>query len=168
MFGPLPREFQAIEEVTNFDSLTMSTQASMPKEMMEQMLKQFEVNLQQTMAQMANDSTALVRQEQAVTHAEEADEERNDFLEEIRQQRATSEALLKTCEEALRRTINKRTGQKIKGLKATNHGIALAGVINASGQEVTVVQDISDVSADGYGIAIAGVVNNLDFSTLGR
>lgn len=132
------------------------------------MLKQFEVNLQQTIAQMANESTVLVQQEQAVTHTDEADEERNDFLEEIRQQRATSEALLKTSEEALRRTVNKRTGQKIKGLKATNHSIALAGVINAPGQEVTIVQDISDVSADGYGIAIAGVVNNLDFSTLGR
>lgn len=132
------------------------------------MLKSFEVNLQQTMAQMTSERAALVRQEQAVAQAEEAHEETSELLEELRQQRATTEALLKTCEAALTRTNNQPSGQKIRGIKSSNHGTAVAGVINPLGQEVTVQQDISDVSADTHGLSLAGVINNLDFSTLRR
>lgn len=158
----------SMKELTDFHSLTISKQASMPKEIIEPMLKNFEVNLQQTIAQMTSEQAALVRQEQAVVQARDAHEETSDLLEELRQQRATTEALLKTCEAALARTTNRPSGQNIRGIKSTNHGTAVAGVINPSGQEVAMQQDISDVSADTHGLSLAGVINNLDFSTLRR
>jgi hypothetical protein len=70
------------------------------------------------------------------------------------------------CEEALSRTVYERTGQKIKGVKATNYSSALAGFINTSGEESKINQDISDVTADNRSFAVAGVMKNLDFKDL--
>ncbi len=70
------------------------------------------------------------------------------------------------CEEALSRTVYQRTGQKIKGIKATNDGVALVGFINLSGKELNISQDISDVSADNRGFVVVGVANNVDIKDL--
>ena len=70
------------------------------------------------------------------------------------------------CKEALSRTVYKRTGQKIKGIRATNDGVALAGFINTSGEELNINQDISDINADNRGFIIVGVVKNVDIKDL--
>jgi hypothetical protein len=44
------------------------------------------------------------------------------------------------CEEALSRTVDERTGQKIKGVKATNYSAAVAGFINTSGEALNIVR----------------------------
>ena len=70
------------------------------------------------------------------------------------------------CEEALSRTVYERTGQKIKGVKATDHSSALAGIINTLGEELKIAQDISDVTATNRSFAAAGVIRNLSFKDL--
>jgi hypothetical protein len=72
----------------------------------------------------------------------------------------------KMCEEAISRTVYERTGQKIKGIKATDHSSPLAGSINTSGEEPKIDQDISDVTGDNRSFAGAGVIKNLDFRDL--
>jgi len=69
-------------------------------------------------------------------------------------------------EEALSRTVYERTGQKIKGVKATNNSSALAGFINKSGEELKIDQDISDVTADNWSVAVARVIKNVDLKDL--
>lgn len=59
-----------------------------------------------------------------------------------------------------------RTGQKIKGDKATNNSSALTGFINTSGEESKIDQDISDVTADNWSITVARVIKNVDFKDL--
>lgn len=67
------------------------------------------------------------------------------------------------CQKALSRTVYKRTGQKIKGIKTTNNSITLARFINTSGEEMHVNQDIEDVSADNRDIVVVGVIKNMNF-----
>jgi hypothetical protein len=96
----------------------------------------------------------------------EAEESRRELLHELEKQKAAKQNFIKMCEEALSETIFHRTGQKIKGVRATNNSSALAGFINTSGEEEKIDQDISDINADNYSIAVAGVVKNLDFKDL--
>jgi hypothetical protein len=70
------------------------------------------------------------------------------------------------CEEALLRIVYEHTGQKIKGIKAMNDGIALAGFINTSGEELKINQDISDVNTNNRGFIIIGVIKNIDIKDL--
>jgi hypothetical protein len=70
------------------------------------------------------------------------------------------------CQEALLKTVYERTGQNIRGVKATNYSSALTGFINTSGEELKIDQDISDVTADHWSVAVAGVIKNLDFKDL--
>ena len=70
------------------------------------------------------------------------------------------------CEDALSITVYTRTGQKIKGVKATNDSSALAGFINTSGEGFKIDQDISGVTADNRSFAGAGVFNDMDFKDL--
>ena len=69
-------------------------------------------------------------------------------------------------EEALSRTVYERTGQMIRGVKATNNSSALTGFINTSGEELKIDQDISDVTADNWSVAVAGVIKNVDLKDL--
>jgi vacuolar-type H+-ATPase subunit E/Vma4 len=99
---------------------------------------------------------------------EESEQSRQELLQELKRQQAANTVFREMCEEALSRTVFERTGQKIKGIKATQDSSALAGFINASGEELKINQDISDVTADNRSFAAAGVIKNLDFKDLRR
>jgi hypothetical protein len=95
-----------------------------------------------------------------------SEQSRKELLRELANQQAANQTFIKMCEEALSQTVYQRTGQKIKGIRATNNSSALTGFINTSAEESRIDQDISDINADNYSIAVAGLVNNLDFKDL--
>ena len=140
--------------------------------MKEIMLKQNETVLHQKIARADGQKTDIestLRQLSVGdrTHLnEESEQSRQDLLLEIRQQQASNDAFRKMCEESLSKTVYERTGQKIKGVRATNYSSALAGFINTSGEESNIDQDISDVTADNQSVAVAGVIKNLNFKDL--
>ena len=150
----------------------MTRQNTAMKDMKDMMLKGNETALEQKITQAQSNSTEIendMRQLMARNSAqlsEETEQNKQDLLQEIQQQQASNDVLRRMCEEALSRTVHERTGQKIKGVKATNHSSALAGFINTSGEELKIDQDISDVTADSHSIAVAGVINNLNFADL--
>lgn len=78
--------------------------------------------------------------------SKESEQSRQEPLEEIRKQQASNDTFRKMCEEALSTTVYERTGQKIKGVKATNYSSTWTGFINTSGEESKINQDISDVT----------------------
>ena len=142
------------------------------KEMKEMMLKRNETDLHQEIARadgQKSDIESTLQQLSAGDRtqlSEESEQSRQDLLQEIRQQQASNDAFRKMCEEALSKTVYERTGQKIKGVRATNYSSALAGFINTSGEESNIDQDISDVTADNQSVAVAGVIKNLNFKDL--
>jgi hypothetical protein len=66
--------------------------------------------------------------------SKESEQSRQELLEEIRKQQASNDTFRKMCEEALSRTVYERTGQEIKGVKATNYSSSWTGFINMSGE----------------------------------
>lgn len=97
---------------------------------------------------------------------EESEQSRKELLQELKREQAANIAFREMCEEALSKIVYERTGQKIKGIVATNDSSALAGFINTSGEQLKINQDISDVSADNRSFAAAGVINNMNFKDL--
>ncbi|KAH8621453.1 hypothetical protein IG631_23938 [Alternaria alternata] len=95
----------------------------------------------------------------------ESEQSRQELLQELERQQAANNAFKAICEESLSKTVYERTGQKIKGVKATNNSSAITGFINTSGEE-RIELDISDVSADNWSVAVAGVIKNVDFKDL--
>jgi hypothetical protein len=144
------------------------------KEMKDLMLQQNEAVLQREIVQADSQTTEIDRSLQQLsisssTELSKASEQgRQELIQEIRQQQVSNNTLRKMCDEALSRTVYERTGQKIKGVKATNHSSALTGFINTSGEESGIDQDISDVTADNWSISVAGVIKNVDFRNLLR
>ena len=122
--------------------------------------REIELSMQRLPAGNENELVATSPELQA------SEQSRRELLHELENQQVANQIFVKMCEEALSQTIYQRTGQKIKGVKATNNSSALTGFINTSGEESTIDQDISDVRADNYSIAVAGVVKNLDFKDL--
>tara|TARA_R110002003_G_scaffold1184_5_gene22603 strand:- start:10606 stop:11091 length:486 start_codon:yes stop_codon:yes gene_type:complete len=122
--------------------------------------REIELSMQQLPAGSDNDSRATSPQLRG------SDQSRRELLHEFENQQAANQTFIKMCEEALSQTVYQRTGQKIKGVRATNNSSALTGFINTSGEESRIDQDISDINADNYSIAVAGVVKNLDFKDL--
>lgn len=122
--------------------------------------REIELSMQQIFARNGNEPTA------ASPQLRQSEQSRTELVHELGNQQATNRTLFRLCEEALSQTVYERTGQKIKGVKATNNSSALAGFINISGEESKIDQDISDISADNYSIAVAGVVRDLDFKDL--
>ena len=98
--------------------------------------------------------------------SEEAEVSRQELLQEIQEQKASNDSFRRMCEEALSRTVYERTGQKIKGVRATDDSAALAGFVNITGEGLKIDQDISDVTADKRSFAAAGVIMNMDFKDL--
>ena len=90
---------------------------------------------------------------------------RQELVQEIRQQQASNETFRKICEEILSRTVYDCTGQKIKGIKASEDSTAVAGFINTSGEELKIEQDIC-VTADKRSFAGADVIKNMNFKDL--
>jgi hypothetical protein len=153
-------------------SITTTRQEGIMKEMKNMMLKQNETVLQQEMTRADGERTEIESTLQQLSVgdstrlSEESEQSKQELLQEIRQQQASNDAFRKTCEEALSRTVYERTGQKIKGVKATNNSSAFAGFINTSGEESKIDQDISDITADNRSFAAAGVIKNLNFKDL--
>jgi len=159
-------------------SLTTSRQENLMKEMKDLMLQQNEVVVRKQIAQADTETAEIDRSVQQLTlsdsgelghvsrQSEESEQSKQELLQELGKQQAANNAFKEMCEEALSKTIYQRTGQKIKGVKATNNSSALTGFINTSGEELRIDQDITDVSADNRSIAVAGVIKNLDFKDL--
>lgn len=122
--------------------------------------REIELSMQQVRARVDNWPTA------ASTQLTGSEQNGRELLHELGNQQAANRTLVRLCEEALSQTVYERTGQKIKGVRATNYSSALTGFINTSGEESKIAQDISDINADNYSIAVAGVVKDLDFKDL--
>lgn len=122
--------------------------------------REIELSMQQIVARNGNEPTA------ASPQLRESEQSRMELVHELGNQQAASQTLIRLCEEALSQTVYERTGQKIKGVRATNNSSALTGFINTSAEESKIDQDISDINADNYSIAVAGVVKHLDFKDL--
>lgn len=109
-------------------------------------------------------------QQLAVSGSTELDKDfeqsKQELLQELKKQQASNITFQQMCKEALSVTVYERTGQKIKGIKATNNSSALAGFINVSKEGLKINQDISDVTADNRSFAAAGVIENINFKDL--
>lgn len=146
------------------------------KEIKDMMLQQNEVVVRQQFVHADTETAEIDRSVQQLTlnsepnrvsqQSEESEQSRQELLQELGRQQAANNVFKEMCEEALSKTIHQRTGQKIKGVKATNYSSALAGFINTSAEESRIAQDITEVSADNRGIAVAGVIKNLNFKDL--
>ncbi|RSL94796.1 hypothetical protein CDV31_014160 [Fusarium ambrosium] len=145
--------------------LKMTRQEGMIKELGDQMLGHLETLLTKKLAEADEDRKAMVRYE-AEALALSHDEDKQDLIRELGQQRAMINAYQGICEKALKTVVFERTGQTIRDVKATDNSVALTGFVNAEGEEMRIEQDISQIAADGRSIAVAGVVNNVDFVAL--
>jgi hypothetical protein len=101
-----------------------------------------------------------------VLQDQESEQSRQKVLQELGRQQVAINILQEVCEEALSHTVFERTGQKIRGVKATKNSSALAGYVNTSGEESRIDQDISDATADNWSVAAAGVIKNMDFKDM--
>jgi len=147
-------------------------------EMKDMMLQQNEAIIRQLIARADDETTDINHSLQQLTAArtneqddvlkqsKESEQSKQELLQELEKQQAANAALKEMCEEDLSETVYERTGQKIKGVRATNNSSAITGSINTSGEESRIDQDISDVSADSWSIAVAGVIKNVDFKDL--
>jgi hypothetical protein len=154
----------------------MSRQENVMQEMKDMMLKYHEGVVRQQITQANTETAEVQRSMQQLTarsgelslvlQDQESEQSRQKVLQELGQQQVAINILKEICEEALSRTVFERTGQKIKGVKATNNSSALAGFINTSGEESRIDQDISDITADNWSIAAAGVIKNMDFKDM--
>ncbi|KUJ12748.1 uncharacterized protein LY89DRAFT_687709 [Mollisia scopiformis] len=158
--------------LTTASLLEIASQKELAKEQKDNILEANEADLEQELIRAGKEMVEIEQslQQFIVSGGTERDEEleqsKKELLQELERQQAASTLLRNMCEEALSRTVYQRTGQKIKGIKATNDGIALAGFINVPGEELNISQDISDVSANNKGFVIVGVANNVDIKDL--
>jgi len=158
--------------LTTANLLEVASQKELAKEQKDSILEATEADLEQELTRAGKEMVEIEQSLQRFTvggsteRDEESEQSKKELLRELERQQAASTALRNMCEEALSRTVYQRTGQKIKGVKATNDGIALAGFINVPGEELNISQDISDVSADNRGFVIVGVANNVDIKDL--
>jgi hypothetical protein len=148
------------------------------KEIKDMMLQQNEAVVRQQIGRADTETAEVERSMQQLTasrggelssvpqQCSESEQSRQELLQELKLQQAANNAFKAMCEEALSNTVYERTGQKIKGVKATNHSSAITGFINTSGEESRIEQDISNVSADNWSIVAAGVIKNVDFKDL--
>jgi hypothetical protein len=94
-------------------------------EMKVMMLQQNEVVLRRQITRVDNETAELERSLQYITvgGSTEADEQseqsKEELLGELKRQQPATTTLRDMCEEALSQTVYERTGQKIKGVKAT-------------------------------------------------
>jgi hypothetical protein len=148
------------------------------KEIKDMMLQQNEAVVQQQIIRADTETAQIERSMQQLASSRggelssvpqqtsESEQSRQELLQELERQQAANNAFKAMCEEALSKTVYERTGQKIKGVKATNNSSAITGFINTSGEEERIEQDISDIGADNWSIAVAGVIKNVDFKDL--
>jgi hypothetical protein len=148
------------------------------KEIKDMMLQQNEAVVRQQIVRADTETAQIERSMQQLASSRggelnsvpqqtsESEQSRQELLQELTKRQAANNAFKAMCEEALSTTIYERTGQKITGVKATNHSSAITGFINTSGEEERIEQDISDIGADNWSIAVAGVIKNVDFKDL--
>lgn len=141
--------------------LKTARQEYMTKEMVDPMLKQMEKMIERQIIGVRTEQGALTRYSPPKHNPN-----RDEILLELRHQRKTYEAIQKICEEALKKTVYQRTGQKIFNVKANDKSVTLTGFVNAEEEASRIDQEISDVSAAGYSIAVAGVVKQIDYVAL--
>jgi predicted nucleotidyltransferase len=151
--------------------LAVASQKELAKEQKDSILKANEADLEQELTRAGKEMVEIEQSLQRFTvggsteRDEESEQSKKELLQELERQQAASTALRNICEEALSQTVYERTGQKIKGIKAANDGVALVGFINTPGEKLNMNQDISDVTAD-RGFVIVGVANNVDMKDL--
>jgi hypothetical protein len=137
----------------------------MTKELGDQMLQSFETILTQKFAEAQEEKKTIIKYEGKTLQSDET-EEKEAFLRETARQRNVIDALERASQEALKKVVFERTGQKIHNVKATASSVTLTGFINAEKKETMIEQDILNVAASKYSIAVAGVVNNVDIASL--
>ncbi|MCJ1314317.1 hypothetical protein MMC25_007998, partial [Agyrium rufum] len=136
--------------LTTATLLAVVSQKELAKEQKGNILKANEADLERELTRVGKEIVEIEQSLQQLTVSgstepdEESEQSKQELLQELERQQAASTALRNMCEEALSRTVYERTGQKIKGIKATNDGVALVGFINTSGEELHINQDISD------------------------
>lgn len=142
------------------------------KDIRDIMLQQNEVSLQRQIDQAVSRGMGIVGALQrlsdggSIQQSEESERSRQELFYVMQQQKTSNDTLQKMCEEALSRTVYERTGQKIKGVKATNNSAAPTGTFISSGEDPKIDQDISDVTADNWSFAPVGYFKGMDFKDL--
>jgi len=161
-----------MQVANRLNRLAVASEKELTKEQKDSILEANEADLEQELTRAGKEMLEIEQNLQQLKvrgsngSDEESDQSKQELLQELERQRAASTALRDMCEEALSRTVHERTGQKIKGIKATNDGVALAGFINTSGEELNLNLDISDVIADNRGFVVVGVAKNVDLRDL--
>ena len=156
------------------DRLTVTGQKSLSQEQTDSILEAHEAELKQDLTRAGTEMIQIERGLQQLTSGgsswpdKESEQSKQELLQELTKQQASNTSFQRVCEEALSTTVYERTGQRIKGVKATSDSSAVAGFVNASGEQLKIHQDISDVTADNRSFAAAGVINGIDFMRFGR
>ncbi|KAL4884610.1 hypothetical protein BJY04DRAFT_215072 [Aspergillus karnatakaensis] len=138
------------------------------------LLKQNKLGLRKELSRVDSRVTELEddQKQLSLLNFKYGDEERQcnwqELLEDLRQQQAANDARRQAFDAELSSTVRQRTGQKIRGVKATNNSAALAGFMNTEAQSYNIDQDISDITACNWSVAAAGVVKDFDFGNFGR
>lgn len=159
-------------KLTRIYSLTITRQEYLMQETKDMMPRQNEAALVRDIARTDSERSAIesILQQPLVSGSiqqdDESEQSRQELLQEIQYQQSSNDTFRRMCDESLSRTLIERTGQNIRGVKATNSSAALAGFVNTSGEESQIDQDISDVTADNSSIAVAGVIKNVNFQDL--
>lgn len=151
--------------------MAVTGQKELNKEQKDSVLEANEADLHQQLTRAGKEKVEIKDTLQQLTVSggnknEESEQSRQELLQELQSQQTANTLFREMCEEALLRTVFERTGQNIKGVKATQDSSALAGFINTSGEELKIRQDISDVTADNRSFAAAGVIKNINFKDL--
>lgn len=167
-----PQNHLILIVANRLDRLAVASEKELAREQKDSILKANEADLEHELTRAGKEMVEIEQSLQLLTVGrstepdEESEQSKQELLRELERQQASSTALRDMCKEALSRTVYERTGQKIKGIRATNDGVALAGFINTSGEELNMNQDISDISADNKGFVVVGVAKNIDFKDL--
>ncbi|KAJ0415416.1 hypothetical protein BJY00DRAFT_293548 [Aspergillus carlsbadensis] len=149
-------------------------QDNIVKEIKDLLLKQNESALRGEISRVEDRMTALEKDQQqlAVIDGTERSEESQlslqEVLDDLSQQQAANDARWQAFDEELSKTVFERTGQRIRGVRATNASGAAVGFVNTAGETFNIDQDISDITADNGSIAAAGVIRGFDFTQFGR
>jgi hypothetical protein len=152
--------------------LAVASQKELTKDQRNTILQANEADIEQELTRAGKEMVEVEQSLQQLTERgsiesdEESEQSKRELLEELGRQRTASTTLRDMCEEALSRTVYERTGQRIKGIKATNDGVALVGFINTSGEGLNKDQDISDVNVENGSFVVVGVANNIDLKDL--
>ncbi|KAF5597815.1 hypothetical protein FPCIR_3391 [Fusarium pseudocircinatum] len=148
--------------VTN-NTLQMSRQEGMIKELRDHKLSSLEASLKQQIDEAQTDKMEVVKYQAEASGSSESDDKES-FASDVERHKSMVEISETVCKKALNALKLERVAQNISDVCATAQSTALAGKFNIEGSDTT-GQDIIKVHADQRSFAVAGMANNFDFTS---